>query len=807
MTARRSKPRRLGRTLLRIAGWGALACALALCALVLSLPSVESLPARVHVGSTRFVDRQGQLLYEVIDPSKQSGGLRERVPLAAIAPSLRDAVVAVEDESFYTNPGVDVRGIVRAVWLNIQSGETVSGGSTITQQLARLAFLDEDERTSRSLLRKVREGLLALLMGARYSKDEILTFYLNEVYFGNLAYGAEAASRVYFGKSARDLDVSEASMLAGLLQNPVAYDPLNHPEAARARQSVVLDLMVKHARVAPDQADIARATRLSFGGLQQGMQAPHAVAYARSWAEERFGVEAVARGGLVITLTIDSELNRAAEQLTRERLAQLRAEPEEQQRPYGYNANNAAVIVLDPHNGDILAMVGSPDYFDRSISGAVNATIALRQPGSAIKPVTYAAAFETVAGFTAATPLLDVPRAFPTREGLPYLPENYNRQFGGPISVRDALATSNNVAAVATLQQVGLTTMLDFGRRLGLRTLGSEDGYGLSLTLGGGEVRLLDLTTAFAAFAREGVPVEPAIVLAVSDTGGALLYRRSTAPGASAAMSPLTAWLISDILSDNAARAPAFGENSALRLARPAAVKTGTTTDWRDNWAVGYTPDLVVGAWVGNASGEPMTRISGVTGAAPLWHDVMEVGSRNLAVRGFERPTALRQVEICTLSGLLPTPECQGHRREWFVPGTEPQTRDTWIVRVNGQLRYRLPELAVPWAREHGWPLDDAAIGGDAGALRLARPLAGAQYRMASDLPASAQRMLLAIAATDLPVVAIAFSVDGASVAQGASALEGVWALQPGAHVAAARVTLADGRNVDVPGVPFVVLP
>ncbi|HQY23790.1 MAG TPA: transglycosylase domain-containing protein [Thermoflexales bacterium] len=799
--------RRVGLWVKRIAIGTAVLGAVSVFGLLITLPSVEALPDRIHVASTRFLDRNGVLLYEVVDPQLASGGRRTHLALADMGGDLRRAVIAVEDASFYENPGVDLRGIARSLLINLEGGETLAGGSTLTQQLARLTLLDETERQQRTLLRKAREALLALQLGARYPKDAILAFYLNEAYFGNLAYGAEAAAQAYFGKRARELDLAQSALLAGLLQNPVAYDPLNHPEAAHKRQGVVLDLMMRQRMISEEQALAARQTRLEFAGSASSIRAPHMVAYARAWAEERFGVEAVSRGGLVITTTLDIGLNDIATRAARDRLGQLRDEQVTEQRPYGYNANNAAVVVLDPRSGDILAMVGSPDYFDRAISGAVNAAVALRQPGSAIKPLTYAAAFERVPGFTAATPIIDVERPFPTREGLPYVPENYDRRHVGPISARAALATSNNVAAVATLEQLGVSNMLAFGRALGLRSLGDESEYGLSLTLGGGEVRLLELAASFGAFARAGVPLEPAAVLQVSDAAGRVIYQRSPAIGQPAQMSPSTAWLIGDILSDNAARAPAFGEHSALRLPFQAAAKTGTTTDWRDNWTVGYTPRAIVGVWVGNATGESMTRISGVTGAAPIWRDVMLAAHENQRPGWFERPADLTRVEICALSGMLPTPSCPARRTEWFVYGTAPTRPDTWTARIGGITVFRLPDLAQDWARAQGWTLADEADAAGS-SLRLTRPFDGAQYRLSSELPADAQRMMLEMTAPGLAVHRAEYSINGDIVpALDSAPYAGLWTLRPGSHTVVGRIWLADGRMIETAAARFVVLP
>ena len=576
--------------------------AIALAVLWFNLPSVEGLHARAQPPTTKILDRHGRLLYEIIDPRV---GHHTPLPMSKIPLKLQQATIAVEDANFYSNPGVDIIGIMRALWINIRGGEALAGGSTITQQLARLLLLDSEERTQRTLLRKLRESLLAWQIAQRYSKDEVLGLYLNETYYGNLAYGVEAAARAYFGKPATDLDLAECALLAGLPQSPSNYDPFNDPLLAKKRQAIVLGLMQRNAFINEDDMLIAKQSPLSYAPAQFDIRAPHFVSYVRRWLEQEYGTERLVRGSLIVTTTLDLGLNDAGTEIMRTHLRDL-AEPAP--NAPSHNANNAALIAIDPHTGEILSMIGSPGYFDAKISGAVNAAISLRQPGSAIKPITYAAAFARLPNFTAATPLFDVRTAFPTREGVPYVPVNYDRRHHGPVSVRAALATSNNVAAVSVLHQIGLPTMIDQGHAMGLSTFGDASQYGLALTLGGGEVRLLDLTAAFGVFAAQGQRVEPIAVREVRTVGGIVLFRGKTTDHrppttvdtplsvvggrSSVVVSPQIAWLITDILSDNNARAAAFGESSMLRLSRPAAAKTGTTSDWRDNWTVGYTPDL-----------------------------------------------------------------------------------------------------------------------------------------------------------------------------------------------------------------------
>jgi len=655
--------------------------------LTADLPTPGALISRSSPDATKIYDRRGRLLYEILDPRD---GRRTRLTLDEIPLKLRQAVLAVEDSNFYDHPGIDLRGIARAIVQAARERRIVSGGSTITQQLARDLLLSKEERESRSLTRKLREMFLALRLTQAYTKDQILEMYLNEAYFGQLAYGVEAAARVYFGKPARDLDLAESALLAGLIQSPAVYNPLVDIDAARRRQAVVLDLMVKNGMITADEAGLARDERLHFVGAEARIgnpatafsRAPHFVTYVRNWLEAQYGVERVNHGGLVITTTLDLDLQARAQAIIRQHLADLQRRTRDEGAP-DYNIHNAALVALDPATGEILAMVGSADYFDPSIDGAVNVALANRQPGSAIKPITYATAFGGNLKFqplTPATVLSDVPTAFLTQENEPYRPNNYDQTWHGPISLRRALATSSNMIAVKVLDYVGISAMIDMARALGISTFDDPDRFGLALTLGGGEVKLLELTAAYAAFANQGRRVEPVAILKVAGSrlqvSGSEDLKLETWNSKLPAVSPQVAYLITDILSDDAARIPAFGEDSVLKLSRPAAAKTGTTTDFRDNWTIGYTPDLVVGVWAGNADNEPMRSITGVSGAGPIWHDFMEEALKGKPVRAFPRPPGLVEVEICETSGRLATDLCPRRRTELFVAGTEPTEPD-----------------------------------------------------------------------------------------------------------------------------------
>jgi 1A family penicillin-binding protein len=661
--------------------------------LTVDLPSPDRLYEHAAAPSTRIYDRNGRLLYEILDPH---GGAHTPVPLDEIPQACIDATIATEDASFYSNPGVDGWAIARAVWINLQGGEILSGGSTITQQLARNLLLSPEERTQVTLERKLRESILAWRIARTYGKDEILTLYLNETYYGNLAYGLEAAAKTYFAKSAAELDLAECALLAGLPQSPATYNPLENPQAAQERQGVVLGLMVKHGYITQEEADRAVSEDLRFASVAFPIEAPHFVMLVRGQLEHEFGLEALYTQGLQVYTTLDLDAQHTAERIVRRRLAQLAdTRPGEPPR----NVNNAAVVALDPHTGEVLAMLGSPDYFDPGIDGAVNVTVATRQPGSSIKPITYAAAFDPTrqGPLTAATMMVDVRTVFITREGDPYVPRNYDREWHGPVLLRQALASSYNLVAVKVLDHVGIDAMAAQARAMGITTFDdagsgeSDDRFGLALTLGGGEVRLLELTGAYGAFANGGYRVEPVLITRVEDSSGQVLKVWETSPG-ERVMDERVAYLISDILSDDFARISTFGEWSALNLTRPAAVKTGTTTDWRDNWTVGYTPDLVVGVWAGNANNEPMEHVSGVTGAAPMWHDVMEEMHKGRPVREFVEPEGLVRVTVCADSGLLPQEglevgdsgsgrqpaRCPHTIEEIFIEGTEPTRVDDW---------------------------------------------------------------------------------------------------------------------------------
>ncbi len=651
-----------------------------------TLPDVGELRQRsAQFETTRILDRNGNELYEILDPS---AGRRTYVPLSKISPLLVAATIATEDKSFYSHPGFDLFAIVRALWQNYTQGEIVSGASTIPQQLARALLLSPEERTQRSYLRKAREIILAAEISRRYSKDEILELYLNEIYYGNLAYGIEAAAETYFGTTADRLTLAQAAFLAGLPQSPAVYDVYTNPEAAFRRQQDVLLLMVRasleqgcirvsnspqpvcvDAEMAAQAAKEIRST--PFRAPQITMRYPHWVNYVRQLLEEQYDAQTIYRSGFTVYTTLDSALQDVAQSIVR---AQVQALADR-------HVTNGALVALRPATGEILAMVGSADFYNEAISGQVNmATSPTRQPGSSIKPITYVAAFEK--GWTPATLIWDVPSEFPPSGDPndprpPYKPVNYDGKFHGAVTVRSALANSYNIPAVKALQFVGIYDdpntpqkdgLIAMAERLGITSLTRPD-YGLSLTLGGGDVSLLEMTAAYAVFANGGKRVPPVAILRIIDREGRILYEYQPPQGEQVIRAE-HAFLISSILSDNEARAPMFGRNSVLNLPFPAAAKTGTSNDFRDNWTLGYTPDLAVGVWVGNADYTPMQGVSGISGAGPIWAQFMQsavpyiTGGRP---RGFVPPPGIVERIICALSGTEPSQWCREQRTEFFA--------------------------------------------------------------------------------------------------------------------------------------------
>jgi len=724
-----------------------------------NLPSVDAISANLNTPSIRITDRNGRSLYDIL-PAE--GGRHAVLLFDHIPQCMKDATIAVEDKNFYSNRGIDPGGIVRALWINIRGGETIAGGSTITQQVVRNLLLNQNERNEISLRRKLREAVLAWELTRKLSKNDILALYLNQVNYGGMAYGIEAAARTYFGKPANDLILPECALLAGLPQAPGLYDPFTNPGLAKQRQQIVLGLMEKQGYITHEQLANAESAPLSYNPAPYPIEAPHFIWLVKDQLDALFSSGWLdPNRSLVVRTTLDLNDQQLAEQIVARRLDEFKPKAGE----INHNVNNAALVVLDPHNGEILALVGSADYFDPSIDGALDMATSPRQTGSAFKPFVYAQALDPVRPepWTAATSILDVSTTFITHNGLPYTPVDYDGREHGPVPVRKALASSLNIPAVRTLQKVGIDNALNLARQLGITSLGDPQSYDLSLVLGGGQISLLQLSTAYASLANNGYLTGNYSILDVRDADGKLLYSQDgTSP--LQIFDPRVAWLISDILSDDQARSTGFGLNSTLKIDHTAAVKTGTTTNFHDNWTIGYTPNLLVGVWVGNSNYEAMQDVTGVTGAAPIWNDMMRALLQGQPDRPFIRPEGMKQVEVCDLSGLLPTPACPHTRLEWFIPGTEPTQTDTYYQQIQADALTNLPANdstpqdrrksltvldlpieAQPWARTQGLPLladlKQGSGGVQANSLALTSPTPNATYRITSGLDQSAQQL------------------------------------------------------------------
>lgn len=797
------------------------------------LPSIADLEAGLALPSTRIYDRHGRLLYEVIADT-ENGGMNSAIPLASVPLHCQRAVIATEDANFYAHPGIDPVGIARALWINLSGGEVIAGGSTITQQVARMLLLDPEQRAERTLHRKLREMILAVQLQSAYSKDDVLALYLNQAYFGTLAYGIEAAARAYFAKSAPDLSLAECALLAGLVQAPARFDPLSDSEAARARQRVVLDLMAGSGAITREAAALAYAEPLHFAAAPFPIEAPHFVMAVIKQLQRQFP-EQMARDGLEVVTTVDLDWTRAAQAIVTRQLALLNTSGSGR---VSAGANNAAVVALDPATGHVLTMLGSPDYFNVAIDGAVNAALALRQPGSTLKPFTYAAAMnpDRPRPYTAASMLLDVETPFITRRLESYTPHNYAQVEHGPVLLREALAASFNIPAVEVLDEIGISTLIDLAVDAGITSLANNPNLDLAVTLGGGEVRLLDLAGAYGVFANGGCRVEPVYILSVAYKSGSPLYTWEPPPSCAAnpaaqVLDPRVAFLITDMLSDDEARLRSFGRFSALAIGRPAAAKTGTTTDFRDNWVVGYTPDLVAGVWVGNADNTPMVEVTGVSGAAPIWNAFMREVLRGQPETAFAEPPGLVTREVCIPSGKLATPLCPQRRMERFIEGTEPRTPDDIYQRFTIDMRTGLlagadtppafqaervyavlPQAARDWGIRNGWPpppqgaslvLTDA----DPQAVRLLEPDPYTLYELSTLLPAEAQRLRLTTAAPAGTVRVTYWLNDEAIGASEAAPYTLWWPLRAGDFSLSARAELSDGSTRTSEPIPFTVVP
>ncbi len=623
------------------------------------LPPVSDLSARKQILTTKILDRNGQLLYRIYKDEN-----RTLVPLSHIPPDLIHATIAIEDKSFYSHRGISLRGIIRAAYATL-TGKRLEGGSTITQQLVKNTLLTPE----RTFKRKIREVLLAFLVEGTYSKDEILGMYFNEVAYGGSTYGAEEAAQKYFGKSVSQLSLAECAFLAGLPEAPTVYSPFGAtPDLAYARQHDVLRRMVEDGYITEDMAKKAREEKLTFKPDTTDIKAPHFVMYIRSLLVKEYGEELVNQGGLEVKTTLDLPTQDKAQEIVTKEVNDLQR----------LRISNGAAMITNPGTGEVLAMVGSKNYFDFAHDGEVNVALRPRQPGSSIKPITYALAFSK--GQNPYSTVLDEPVTFNTPGSPPYSPKNYDGKFHGNVTLREALASSFNIPAVKTLASVGISNMIDQAELMGISTWKDRSRFGLSLTLGSGEVLMYDMMQVYGTFANYGDTVQLNPILEVKNSRGEILYHNSCAIEhtdcpSERTLDPKVAYEITDTLSDNNARTPAFGPHSVLYIPnQQVAVKTGTTNNLKDNWAIGYTKDRVVATWVGNNDGTPMSYVaSGITGASPIWNKIMLTQLDDKSPSAFLPPTGFNKVRICVKTGTLPCAGCPNVQEELFTPGTEPK--------------------------------------------------------------------------------------------------------------------------------------
>lgn len=645
------------------------------------LTSSENYPV-----STQIFDRNGILLYEIFAEEN-----RIPIQLSDLPPHVYQASIAIEDKSFYSHFGFDVRGITRAL-LNNARGDSVVGGSTITQQLVKNALLTPEK----SLKRKVKEAVLSVITEILYTKNQILEMYLNYISYGGTAVGVESAAQSYFDKSARDLTIAEAALLAGLPQAPSRYSPFgSDPTAAKNRQAEVLRRMVEDGYITEEQSQQAQAEVLKFALKKTDIQAPHFVFYVRDLLYQKYGEANVKRGGYRVTTSLDLSLQNTAQ-------ASLSAEIASLSR---YRVGNGAALITKPNTGEILAMIGSKDYFNTAEDGQVNVTLALRQPGSSIKPIMYAIAFQEKL-LNPGTILLDIPTCFSVPGQKPYCPRNYDGTFKGPVSIRQSLGNSLNIPAVKGLKIIGLERFITLASDLGITTWTDPSRYGLSLTLGGGEVKMIDMAQAFGTIANQGVKIPLTPILKVEDYQGNVIdqvdFKQRQADfkflteyedereknDLERVMDRAPAYLTSHIMQDNTARLAAFGPRSQLVIdGQVVSAKTGTTNDLKDNWTVGFTPEFLVIAWVGNNDGKPMNQalVSGVTGAAPIFNDLMTFVLNGRQPQWPEKPGDVQAGRIC-ISGMPPRQgeNCQQSGPELYWTLSQPSktravTKEVWV--------------------------------------------------------------------------------------------------------------------------------
>lgn len=626
--------------------------------LLRDLPSPTKLSSNSLPQSTQIYDRNGTLLYTIYAQKNQTF-----IPLSTIPKNLQEATIAIEDKDFYKHGAIDLRGIARA-FVSTVFHKQIQGGSTLTQQLVKNTLLTPEQ----TLPRKIKEVILAYATETLYPKSRILEMYLNQVPYGGTAWGVESASMTYFGKHAKDLDLAESALIAGLPEAPTTLSPFGaHPELAKKRQEEVLKRMETQGYITKEQREKAARKELVYTKVSNDIKAPHFVLYIKDLLSKKYGERMVEEGGLRVITSLDLPLQEYAQ-------ASVAAEVENLKNQ---KVGNGAALITNPATGELLAMVGSKDYFDEETDGNVNVALAKRQPGSSIKPINYAVGL--IKGYTAATPFVDRPTCYPASGGQPaYCPKNYDGKFHGVVQMRFALGNSFNIPAVKMLKANGIEAMIATASAMGITTFDDPSRYGLSLTLGGGEVLMTEMATAFGVFANQGYRIDLHPILKITDSSGKVIeeYTPPSSPIFGKKVLPSgVAYIISQMLLDNNARLAAFGPSSELKIGnQPVAVKTGTTNDYRDNWTIGYTPTRLVVTWVGNNDNTPMGNVtSGVTGAAPIWHNIMEHVLDEKPAQWPPKPAEVIGKTVCSTSGLLPGSSGCPTRFEYFIKGMEPK--------------------------------------------------------------------------------------------------------------------------------------
>ncbi len=635
------------------------------------IPNPRKLSSGDFPESSQIFDRNGKLIYEIYTDKRRQEATLESVPEKLVL-----ATLAIEDAGFYKHFGFDVRGILRGLYRTIIQGR-LQGGSTLTQQLVKNALLSPE----RTWGRKIKEAILTLATEIMYSKKEILEMYLNQTPYGGTLWGVETAARGIFNKEVTDLNLAEAALLAGLPGSPTRYSPFAHPDAAKKRQEMVLARMEELKYISLKEKQTAEAEKLNYYVKKDKLSAPHFVFYVKEKLIEKYGLKKVTEGGLKVWTTLDLDLQNYTQEQVVNEVGKLNK----------YNVTNGAALVTESRSGQILAMVGSKDYFANDIEGKYNVVTALRQPGSSIKPLNYAVGIET-GKVTAASIFNDAGTCFQVENQKAYCPTNYGNKYYGIQNLRQSLANSLNIPAVKMLKINGLANFVASASAMGISTFNNPDDFGLSLTLGGGEVYMTDMGTAFGALANMGVRQALTPILKVTDKNNKVLEEYKYVPG-ERVLSAATAFIISEILSDDGARNMVFGSGSMLNIKKhpEVAVKTGTTNDLRDNWTVGYTPDYVTVTWVGNNDNSKMSGVvSGTSGAAPIWNKVMTKLLEDKTVKRFPKPEGVTGITVCNLTGQLPPDEgCDSHFeyfKKEYPPNKKTSLKNMVLIdRATGQ--------------------------------------------------------------------------------------------------------------------------